>query len=121
MDQGTTLLIIESALRIVFGLRFLSSGISNVLGWPLGYSNCQICFPARFVLFWLGGNGLDGAGWDRAHLRVSDSYRCAHVNRFPDSDLSAPSALASSSAEYTEGRKRVHYERGGKGAISTHR
>jgi uncharacterized membrane protein YphA (DoxX/SURF4 family) len=66
MDQGTTLLIIESALRIVFGLRFLSSGISNVLRWPHATQTAKIVFPRGAYFFGLvatalmvlGGSGL---------------------------------------------------------------
>ncbi len=66
MDQGTTLLIIESALRIVFGLRFLSSGISNVLRWPHATQTAKIVFPQGATFFGmlatalmvLGGSGL---------------------------------------------------------------
>jgi uncharacterized membrane protein YphA (DoxX/SURF4 family) len=66
MDQGTTLLIIESALRIVFGLRFLSSGISNVRRWPHATQTAKIVFPQGATFFGmlatalmvLGGSGL---------------------------------------------------------------
>ncbi|MEE9550085.1 MAG: DoxX family protein [Candidatus Binatia bacterium] len=66
MDQGTTLLIIESALRIVIGLRFLNSGISNVLRWPHSTQTAKIIFPRGSYFFGLvatalmvlGGSGL---------------------------------------------------------------
>ena len=66
MDQGTTLLTIESALRIVFGLRFLSSGISNVRRWPHATHTAKLVFPQGSYFFGfvatalmvLGGSGL---------------------------------------------------------------
>ena len=58
MDQGTTLPIIESALRIVVGLRFLSSGISNVLSWPLATQIAEIIFPRGSYFFGLGATAL---------------------------------------------------------------
>ncbi len=66
MDQGTTLLTIESALRIVFGLRFLSSGISNVRRWPHATHTAKLVFPQGAYFFGfvatalmvLGGSGL---------------------------------------------------------------
>ncbi len=66
MDQGTTLLIIESALRIIIGLRFLNSGVSNVLRWPHATQTAKIIFPRGSYFFGLvatalmvlGGSGL---------------------------------------------------------------
>ncbi len=66
MDQETTLPIIESVLRIVLGLRFLSSGISNVLRWPHATHTAKIVFPQGATFFGLlatalmvlGGSGL---------------------------------------------------------------
>ncbi len=66
MDQGIFLTIIESVLRIILGLRFLSSGISNVRRWPHATHTAKLVFPqgAYFLgfvataLMVLGGSGL---------------------------------------------------------------
>lgn len=66
MDQQTPLTIIETLLRIGFGLRFLYSGVSNIRRWPNPVRNAEIIFPfgAKFfgavavVLLVGGGAGL---------------------------------------------------------------
>ncbi|HEY1266627.1 MAG TPA: DoxX family protein [Candidatus Binatia bacterium] len=45
MDQQTLLTIAETALRIGFGLRFLTSGISNIRRWPNPVRNAELVFP----------------------------------------------------------------------------
>jgi uncharacterized membrane protein YphA (DoxX/SURF4 family) len=66
MDQGTFLTIIESVLRIILGLRFLSSGVSNVRRWPYAVHTAKIVFPRGAYFFGfvatalmvVGGSGL---------------------------------------------------------------
>ncbi len=66
MDQGIFLTIIESVLRIILGLRFLSSGISNVRRWPHATYTAKLVFPQGAYFFGfvatalmvLGGSGL---------------------------------------------------------------
>jgi uncharacterized membrane protein YphA (DoxX/SURF4 family) len=66
MEYGLLLTGIESALRIVLGLRFLSSGVSNIRRWPHAIESARIVFPrgAPFfgfvatALMTLGGLGL---------------------------------------------------------------
>jgi len=66
MDQGIFLTIIESVLRIILGLRFLSSGISNVRRWPHATHTAKLVFPQGAYFFGfvatalmvLGGSGL---------------------------------------------------------------
>ncbi|MFQ5539618.1 MAG: DoxX family protein [Candidatus Binatia bacterium] len=58
--------IIESVLRIILGLRFLSSGVSNVRRWPHAAHTAQLVFPQGAYFFGsvatalmvLGGIGL---------------------------------------------------------------
>ncbi len=45
MDQQTLLIIVETVLRIGFGLRFLTSGISNIRRWPNPVRNAELVFP----------------------------------------------------------------------------
>ena len=45
MDQGFSLTLVETILRIVLGLRFLYSGVSNVRRWPNAVRNAEIVFP----------------------------------------------------------------------------
>ena len=66
MDQGIFLTIIESVLRIILGLRFLSSGISNIRRWPHATHTAKLVFPQGAYFFGfvatalmvLGGSGL---------------------------------------------------------------
>ncbi len=66
MDQGIFLTIIESVLRIILGLRFLSSGISNVRRWPHATHTAKLVFAQGAYFFGfvatalmvLGGSGL---------------------------------------------------------------
>ena len=58
--------IMEAALRIIFGLRFLYSGVSNIIRWPHAIGTARDVFPiaAPFfgfmavVLMTAGGLGL---------------------------------------------------------------
>src|SRR5690349_5206172 len=45
VDQQTLLTIVETALRIAFGLRFLTSGVSNIRRWPNPVRNAELVFP----------------------------------------------------------------------------
>jgi uncharacterized membrane protein YphA (DoxX/SURF4 family) len=66
VDQQTPLTIIETLLRIGFGLRFLYSGASNIRRWPNPVRNAEIIFPfgtkffgaVAVVLLVGGGAGL---------------------------------------------------------------
>ncbi len=66
MDQQTLLIIIETLLRIGFGLRFLYSGVTNIRRWPNPVRNAEIVFPfgtkffgaVAVVLLVGGGAGL---------------------------------------------------------------
>lgn len=66
MEQVALLPIVESVFRIVLGLRFLSSGISNVRRWPHATQTARIVFPQASYFFGfvatalmvLGGGGL---------------------------------------------------------------
>lgn len=66
MDQGSLVLFVEVIFRIVLGLRFLSSGISNVRRWPQAAQTAAIVFPRGSYFFGfvatalmvLGGVGL---------------------------------------------------------------
>ena len=44
MDQQTLLAIVETVLRIALGLRFLYSGVTNILRWPNPVRNAEIVF-----------------------------------------------------------------------------
>lgn len=65
MDQ-TYAALVETILRIALGLRFLSSGLSNVRRWPHATETAEILFPraayffglAAVALMVLGGAGL---------------------------------------------------------------
>jgi uncharacterized membrane protein YphA (DoxX/SURF4 family) len=64
MEQGLT--VIEVLFRIVLGLRFLSSGLSNVRRWPNPVKNARLVFSfgqkffgaAAVALMVAGGAGL---------------------------------------------------------------
>ncbi len=58
MDQITLLPIVESLLRIILGLRFLKSGISNVLKWPNAAQTASLIFPYGAYFFALVANVL---------------------------------------------------------------
>ena len=66
MEQLALLPIVESVFRILLGLRFLSSGISNVHRWPHATQTARIVFPKGAYFFGfvatalmvLGGGGL---------------------------------------------------------------
>lgn len=66
MEQTDLLLIVEAILRVILGLRFLSSGISNVRRWPHATQTASIVFPQGAYFFGfmatalmvLGGAGL---------------------------------------------------------------
>ncbi|MDP6560565.1 MAG: DoxX family protein [Candidatus Binatia bacterium] len=65
MEQGV-LTIIETVLRIILGLRFLCSGVSNVRRWPHAAQTASIVIPQAPVFFGLiatalmvlGGSGM---------------------------------------------------------------
>src|SRR5919106_6979701 len=50
MDQGL-LIMIEVLLRIALGLRFLSSGVSNVQRWPHAVGTARSVFPNATTFF----------------------------------------------------------------------
>jgi uncharacterized membrane protein YphA (DoxX/SURF4 family) len=50
MDQGL-LIMIEVLLRIALGLRFLSSGVSNVQRWPYAVGTARSVFPNATTFF----------------------------------------------------------------------
>jgi uncharacterized membrane protein YphA (DoxX/SURF4 family) len=64
MEQGLT--VVEVLFRIVLGLRFLSSGLSNVRRWPNPVKNARLVFSfgqtffgaVAVVLMAAGGAGL---------------------------------------------------------------
>ncbi len=64
MEHG--FIVVETVLRIALGLRFLSSGISNVRRWPHATETAKLVFPTEPYLFGLvavalmvlGGVGL---------------------------------------------------------------
>ena len=66
MEQATLLPLVEAVLRIILGLRFLSSGISNVRRWPHAPQTAGLVFPQGAYFFGfiatalmvLGGGGL---------------------------------------------------------------
>jgi uncharacterized membrane protein YphA (DoxX/SURF4 family) len=66
LEQIALLPIVEAVFRISLGLRFLSSGISNVRRWPHATQTARIVFPqgsyffgfAATALMVLGGGGL---------------------------------------------------------------
>ena len=51
MDQGFSLALIEAALRIGLGLRFLYSGVSNIRRWPNPVRNAELVFPFGATFF----------------------------------------------------------------------
>lgn len=63
---GNILVVVESIFRIILGLRFLSSGITNVRRWPHATETAAIVFPrgsyffglVATVLMVVGGAGL---------------------------------------------------------------
>jgi uncharacterized membrane protein YphA (DoxX/SURF4 family) len=65
MDHGLAA-IVETTLRIALGLRFLSSGVSNIRRWPHATETAQVLFPTgnyffgavAVALMVLGGAGL---------------------------------------------------------------
>ncbi len=65
MEQGSVLLFVEVIFRVVLGLRFLSSGISNVRRWPHATQTAAIVFPLGSYFFGLVATALmvlGGAG-----------------------------------------------------------
>ncbi len=66
MGQSDLLPLVEAILRVILGLRFLSSGISNVRRWPHATQTAGILFPQGAYFFGfiatalmvLGGAGL---------------------------------------------------------------
>ena len=58
MDQGILLPIVESVLRIILGLRFLSSGITNVRRWPNATQTASLVFPQGAYFFGLLATAL---------------------------------------------------------------
>ena len=66
MDANSLPSFVEAALRIIFGLRFLYSGVSNVIRWPHAIGTAREVFPigapffglAAVVLMTAGGLGL---------------------------------------------------------------
>ncbi len=53
LDQVTFLPVAEAVLRIILGLRFLSSGISNVRRWPNATKTASLVFPQGAYFFGL--------------------------------------------------------------------
>jgi uncharacterized membrane protein YphA (DoxX/SURF4 family) len=51
MDQTSLLTAVETTLRIALGLRFLSSGLSNIRRWPNAVENANLVFPFGGTLF----------------------------------------------------------------------
>lgn len=51
MDQASLLTAVETILRIALGLRFLSSGLSNVRRWPSAVQNASLVFPFGGTFF----------------------------------------------------------------------
>lgn len=65
MDQGSLVVVVETIFRVVLGLRFLSSGLSNVRRWPHATQTAAIVFPRGAYLFGLIATALmvlGGAG-----------------------------------------------------------
>jgi len=66
MDANNLTATVEAALRIILGLRFLYSGVSNIIRWPSAVGTASVAFPigAPFfgfmavVLMTAGGLGL---------------------------------------------------------------
>ncbi len=66
MEQATILPLVEALFRILLGLRFLSSGVSNVRRWPHATQTAKLVFPRGAYFFGLvatalmvlGGGGL---------------------------------------------------------------
>ncbi len=66
MDTTNLVLLTEAVLRIVLGLRFLSSGVDNVRRWPNPVRTASIIFPSGAPFFGfmaatlmvLGGAGM---------------------------------------------------------------
>lgn len=66
MEPNSLPLLVEAALRIIFGLRFLYSGVSNVIRWPHAIGTAREVFPvgapffglAAVVFMTAGGLGL---------------------------------------------------------------
>lgn len=66
MDSTQLTSIIEAALRIILGLRFLYSGVSNIIRWPHAIATARVVFPTgapffgfmAVVLMTVGGLGL---------------------------------------------------------------
>jgi len=66
MDDNTITSIMEAALRIILGLRFLYSGVSNIIRWPHAIGTARNVFPigapffgfVAVVLMTAGGLGL---------------------------------------------------------------
>lgn len=66
MEQATLLPFVEAVFRILLGLRFLNSGVSNVRRWPHATQTASLVFPrgacffgfVATVLMVLGGGGL---------------------------------------------------------------
>src|SRR3989442_5550695 len=50
MDPGVAAFV-ETALRVALGLRFLSSGVSNIRRWPHATETAQVLFPAGNYFF----------------------------------------------------------------------
>lgn len=53
MEEASFLTISETALRIIFGLRFLSSGVSNIIRWPHATDTARVVFPMGSWFFGL--------------------------------------------------------------------
>jgi len=51
LEHTTLLTIAEAVLRIILGIRFLSSGISNVLRWPNPVQTASLVFLPGAVFF----------------------------------------------------------------------
>jgi uncharacterized membrane protein YphA (DoxX/SURF4 family) len=62
LEPITPLVIVESFLRIILGLRFVSSGLSNVRRWPNAARTASLVFPHGASFFGLVGVTLMVAG-----------------------------------------------------------
>lgn len=62
MDQITFLPIVEAILRIILGLRFISSGMSNVRRWPNATKTASIIFSQGAYFFGFVATALMLAG-----------------------------------------------------------
>lgn len=51
MDHSSLVLMAEAVLRIIFGWRFLISGVSNVRRWPNPVQTASILFPKGAPFF----------------------------------------------------------------------